>query len=249
MQTLSSELASSPQVKHATFGVLVACLSSWVNPLHFSVQIWPWCFSSQLHILSSSMAFLPAKRSGMQLLPARFQDSSCQIILPFPAITLMPLQYETETTSKKIPDVIRAGGNAGARQFEEISELHCLDWSTGRPAAGRKWTGGTWQENGMSRRVLSVRIVNKGVQSPEIVMVNVLEFESNPVVFDSDRDYVGYYIDSACKRNIYFYVLTYFNTFICSQKKSTHAYIFQNACKIAIFCHYRSFMIDGYPAE
>jgi hypothetical protein len=78
MQTLSSELASSPQVKHATFGVLVACLISWVNPLHFSVQMWPWCFSSQLHILSSSMAFLPAKRSGMQL----FASSDSGFILP-----------------------------------------------------------------------------------------------------------------------------------------------------------------------
>ena len=47
-QTLSSELASSQQLKHATFELLVACLISWVNPLHINMQIWPWCFSSQL---------------------------------------------------------------------------------------------------------------------------------------------------------------------------------------------------------
>jgi len=39
MQTLSSELASSSQLRHNTFGVLVSSLSVLVNPLLFNMHM------------------------------------------------------------------------------------------------------------------------------------------------------------------------------------------------------------------
>ena len=61
MQTFSSELASSPHVKQATLGVLLRFLISRIFPLHLNMHIWPWCFSSQSHFLSSPMASLLGK--------------------------------------------------------------------------------------------------------------------------------------------------------------------------------------------
>jgi len=55
MQTLSSELASSSQLRHNTFGVPVSSLIVLVNPLLFNMHMWPWCFSSQRHSFTSPM--------------------------------------------------------------------------------------------------------------------------------------------------------------------------------------------------
>jgi hypothetical protein len=79
-------------------------------------------------------------------------------------------------------------------------------------------------------------------------MIDIFEFESNPVIFNSDCSHICYYIDIISKRNIDFDILTNFNTPICSQKKPAHAYIFQDASKITIFCHNGCFMVGEYPA-
>ena len=48
MQTLSAELASTPQVKQVTVGLSVMCATSLVRPLLFNMQIWPVCLAPQV---------------------------------------------------------------------------------------------------------------------------------------------------------------------------------------------------------
>lgn len=55
MHTLSSELATSPQLTHATPGKRVNSLILLIKPLCFSVQIWLECFFTQLQLISTPM--------------------------------------------------------------------------------------------------------------------------------------------------------------------------------------------------